>query len=133
MKSFVRLFVFLIVMTSSVVMYGDGVSKPNWVTDVEQASSSDGLRGGDDLKREKATAVLTDAQDAYRICSSRPQRLLPANGFKLERTSGKQSFSLYFKPPKRRFSCRWAIRNTSPIRTVVSCDYYVFALRRLLC
>ena len=131
MKILLRIFVVFSFMAFGVAVYGDEAYLPN--ADAEKSFDSDVLRDGLEASRDRATAVLTDAQNIYRICSSRPQRLLPSNGFKQERTSCKQSSSFSHKSIKNRLSCKWVIRITLPIRTVVSCDYYVFALRRLLC
>lgn len=133
MKILLGIIMHIMFVASSVVMHENDVHMPALVTEEEQAFSSDGLRDGNDISRDGATAFLTDAHDVYRICNSRPQRLLPTLGFKQERTTGKPFSLFYCKSNKYKRSCRWALRITLPIRTVVSCDYYVFTLRRLLC
>ena len=80
-------------------------------------------------------ATLTDASQIYRICSSRPQRVLPAQGSKTERTlTPFGSFSLRQHIVKPLYShhdsrCR---RETAPFCLSASCDYYVIALRHII-
>lgn len=86
--------------------------------------------------QHRQEAILTDASQIYRICSSRPQRLLSAQGPKTERTvTPFGNFTIRQHIVKHLFSyfdsrCRM---ETAPFCMSASCDYYVIALRRLLC
>ena len=80
-------------------------------------------------------ATLTDASQIYRICSSRPQRVLPTQGSKTERTvtpfgsfanRQHQVTPLYSYYDSR---CRL---ETAPFCLSASCDYYVIALRHII-
>ena len=80
-------------------------------------------------------ATLTDASQIYRVCSSRPQRVLPTQGSKTERTTTPfGSFSIRPHKVKPLYSyydsrCR---RETAPFCLSASCDYYVIALRHII-
>ena len=80
-------------------------------------------------------ATLTDASQLYRICSSRPQRILSSQGSKTERTiTPFGSFAqrhrivkhLYYHYQSR------CPNETAPFCMSASCDYYVIALRRII-
>ena len=80
-------------------------------------------------------ATLTDATQIYRICNSRPQRIVPTQGSKTERTITPYSSSairtyiaktLYSYYDSR---CRL---ETAPFCMSASCDYYVIALRHII-
>ena len=79
-------------------------------------------------------AILTDNRNSYRLCSNRPQRLIPTSGAKHERTSGKLSAvgfvrqSTTLKPPYGGVVCS----ESAPLGFVASRDYYVFALRHII-
>ena len=85
--------------------------------------------------RHHQEATLTDASQVYRICSSRPQRLLPTQGSRTERTvTPFGSLALRHHIVKRLYSyydsrCR---RETAPFCMSASRDYYVIALRRII-
>ena len=80
-------------------------------------------------------ATLTDASQIYRICSSRPQRVLPTQGAKAERTiTPFGSFAVRQHILTHLYSyydsrCR---RETAPFCMSASCDYYVIALRHII-
>ena len=80
-------------------------------------------------------ATLTDASQIYRICSSRPQRVLPTQGSKSERTiTPFGSFGIRQHHVKHLYShhdsrCR---RETAPFCLSASSDYYIIALRHII-
>ena len=87
------------------------------------------------LQQHHHEATLTDASQIYRICSSRPQRVLPTQGSKTERTvtpfgsfanRQHQVTPLYSYYDSR---CRL---ETAPFCMSASCDYYVIALRHII-
>ena len=84
-------------------------------------------------KHHHHEATLTDATSLYRVCSSRPQRLLPTHGSKTERTASPCGFvrrnivkPLHFLHDSRRRL------ETAPYCLSVSCLYYVIALRHII-
>ena len=79
-------------------------------------------------------AVLTDASHLYRICNSRPQRLIPSwnltfqgqqNKLLLYKTKFYESFLLNFRGRER--------LESAPIHFDVASRYYVICLRHLVC
>ena len=84
-------------------------------------------------KHHHHEATLTDATSLYRVCSSRPQRLLPTHGSKTERTASPCGFvrrnivkPLHFLHDSRRRL------ETAPYCLSASCLYYVIALRHII-
>lgn len=87
------------------------------------------------LQQHHHEATLTDASQIYRVCSSRPQRILPSQGSKTGRTitpfgsfanRQHQVTPLYSYYDSR---CRL---ETAPFCLSASCDYYVIALRHII-
>ena len=80
-------------------------------------------------------ATLTDASQLYRICSSRPQRILPTQGSKTERTfTPFGSLAIrhdVVKPLYSNYDSRCRLE-TAPFSMSASCDYYVIALRHII-
>ncbi|MBP3777148.1 MAG: hypothetical protein IJ548_08280 [Paludibacteraceae bacterium] len=80
-------------------------------------------------------ATLTDASQMYRICSSRPQRILPSQGSKTERTI--TPFGIFairqhsVKPLYSYYDSRCRLE-AAPFCMSVSSDYYVIALRHII-
>ncbi|MBP5386671.1 MAG: hypothetical protein J6Y97_04700 [Prevotella sp.] len=80
-------------------------------------------------------ATLTDASQLYRVCSSRPQRILPPQGPKTERTiTPFDNFVQRQHIVKHLYShydsrCR---KEAAPFCMSASCDYYVIALRHII-
>jgi hypothetical protein len=87
------------------------------------------------LQKHHHEATLTDATQLYRVCSSRPQRILPSQGSKTERTiTPFSNFALRQHIVKHFNSyydgrCR---KETAPFCMSASCDYYVIALRHII-
>ena len=80
-------------------------------------------------------ATLTDASQIYRICSSRPQRVLPTQGAKTERTVtpfGSQALRQHIVNPLYSYYDSRCRRETAPFCLSASCDYYVIALRHII-
>lgn len=79
-------------------------------------------------------ATLTDASQLYRICSSRPQRILPTQGSKTERTitpCGNMARRHHVKPLHSFYDSRLR-QETAPFCLSASRDYYVIALRHII-
>ena len=85
-------------------------------------------------EREHSEATLTDASQLYRICHSRPQRVIPTHGPKTERTPNHTTAMTRHHIVKPLFSfydgrCR---QETAPFRASSQCAYYIIALRRII-
>ena len=65
-----------------------------------QTEESTTIRSTSD--HERGVAILSDASHLYRICNTRPQRVLPTYGSQLKRISGRTTTTLlrYVKPFK---------------------------------
>ena len=80
-------------------------------------------------------AMLTEASQLYRVCSSRPQRILSSQGSKTERTiTPLGNFAQRQHIVKHLYShydsrCR---KESAPFCMSASCDYYVIALRHII-
>lgn len=79
-------------------------------------------------------ATLTDASHLYRICSSRPQRILPTHGSRTTRTVTPTSHLVRQHIVKHLHSfhdsrCRM---ESAPYCLSALCDYYVIALRHII-
>ena len=80
-------------------------------------------------------ATLTDASQIYRICSSRPQRILPTQGSKTERIVtlfGCLAFRQHIVKPLYSYYDSRCRLETAPFCLSASCDYYVIALRHII-
>lgn len=79
-------------------------------------------------------ATLTDGSTLYRVCSSRPQRLLPTHGSKTERTANPCGLvrQRIVKPLQFLHDSRRRLE-TAPFCISASRDYYVIALRHIIC
>lgn len=106
--------------------------------------SSDGLQQHLTSKPESAVmaprqhthhdAVITDATQLYRICTSRPQRIVPTQSSQPERLSSSLSACALrhsVKPFKSIYDSRTRLE-TSPFCVSASRDYYVIALRHII-
>lgn len=85
--------------------------------------------------RHHQEATLTDVSQIYRICTSRPQRILPARGSKTERTItpfGNFAIRQHNVKPLYSFFDSRCRMETAPFCLSASCDYYVIALRRII-
>ena len=85
-------------------------------------------------ENEKGVATIDDARSIYRLCNTRPQRLLPSHGSKPGKSTGR-SFAVRRPHHKHFFFLHDGRRRleTAPFQSAASRDYYVFALRHILC
>ena len=106
--------------------------------------SRDGLQQNQTIKPESSVmapqqhthhdAVITDATQLYRICTSRPQRIVPTQSSQPERLSSSLSACALrhsVKPFKSIYDSRTRLE-TSPFCVSASRDYYVIALRHII-
>lgn len=79
-------------------------------------------------------ATLTDATQLYRICSSRPQRILPTQGSRSSRTltPAFNLVRLHIVKPLHSFYDSRCRLESAPFCLSASCDYYVIALRHII-
>ena len=98
-------------------------------TELEQRDAS--VVTPQDTRHHEAT--LTDATNLYRVCSSRPQRLIPTHGSNTERTVTPCGFvrSHLVKPLHFLHDSRRRLE-TAPFCLSASCLYYVIALRHII-
>lgn len=83
---------------------------------------------------QKEQAVIHDSSQNYRVCSSRPSRTIPVNYFAKQDSRHVHKFLLFnFKDPIQRHHRQRNQISVSRMLPEPSCEYYVFALRRLLC
>ena len=87
------------------------------------------------LQQHHHEATLTDASQLYRVCSSRPQRILPSQGSRTERTiTPFGNLALRQHIVKHLYTCydSRCRQETAPFCMSASCDYYVIALRHII-
>jgi len=79
-------------------------------------------------------ATLTDVTQLYRICSTRPMRVLPTVGSRVVRvlTPVSGAAKQYIVKPLHRFYDSRCMLVSSPLRLSASCDDYVIALRHII-
>ncbi len=96
-----------------------------------QTEESSTIRSTSD--HDRGVAVLSDASNLYRICNTRPQRVLPTYGSQLKRISGRTTTTLLrFVKPFKSFHDRRFRQETAPFCSSVSCIYYIYALRHII-
>lgn len=97
-----------------------------------QEHKSDALRGFTFQQDGDTTALLSDASTIYRICNSRPQRVLPIFHAPHQHLSGRNPFL---------FSSNYNLKNIHgwvglidflPCHSTVPSDYYIIALRHII-
>ena len=87
------------------------------------------------LQQHHHEATLTDASQLYRVCSSRPQRILPSQGSKTERTITPFGNFALRQHIVKHFNSYYDSRSrqeTAPFCMSASRDYYVIALRHII-
>lgn len=77
---------------------------------------------------------LISSEGIFRVCSTRSWRVLPTHASKQSKGSGRTTFVRHSRHTYSYFyyKGRHNIKNT-PFRPVVSCDYYIYALRHIIC
>ena len=87
------------------------------------------------LQQHHHEATLTDASQIYRVCSSRPQRILPSQGSRTERTItpfGNLALQQHIVKHLYTYYDSRCRQETAPFCMSASCDYYVIALRHII-
>jgi len=105
------------------------------------APASAAGRGADEVRREQTVvpvhahheAIIGNARDTLRLCHSRPQRLLPSGVRGSWHTPSPSFHPRQYKSSKIRLLGSRRHKSTAPILPDAHGDYYVLALRHLLC
>lgn len=98
-----------------------------------QKERPDRLTDNGGIRQQSHSAMLSDSQSRYRLSTARPTRLLPPSTARYQHSPYRLPLSLKHKNnPQRFFGGRYRLE-TSPFQTAASCDYYVYALRHLIC
>ena len=87
------------------------------------------------LQQHHHEATLTDASQIYRVCSSRPQRILPSQGSRTERTItpfGNLALRQHIVKHLYTYYDSRCRQETAPFCMSASCNYYVIALRHII-
>lgn len=85
-------------------------------------------------RQQPHEATLTDATQLYRICSSRPQRILPSQVSRSNRliTPAFNFVRQHIVKPLHSFYDSRCRLESAPFCLSASCDYYVIALRHII-
>ena len=86
-------------------------------------------------RQQHHEATLTDASQLYRVCSSRPQRILSSQGSKTERTVtpfGNPALRQHIVKHLHSYNDSRCRLETAPFCMSASSDYYVIALRHII-
>ena len=99
----------------------------------ENVERRDTLCDGNKKEHQRNTATFDDASSSLRLCLTRPSRLLPNTGPSPCKHSVRIPASLSAKTLSTSLNCRLCRREATPFPATVSRDYYVIALRHILC
>lgn len=89
------------------------------------------LRDHNPIDREATGTVIAESQNIMRICNNRPQRTLSGSCARSARVTGQSALSTSTHVTTG--MSRLSRGETAPFSTSSASDYYVIALRRLLC
>ncbi|HCN52845.1 MAG TPA: hypothetical protein DIS88_03290 [Prevotella sp.] len=78
-------------------------------------------------------AILSDRSNEVHFTSARPSRFIPGNEPRPQKFNGKQAYYTKFNPINHFLIIGRLSRVRAPYPVHVSSDYYVFALRHILC
>lgn len=98
------------------------------------AVSDDGLRKETTILTDKTptAAIISSGQSNIRVHSSRPQRILPTNWSRQNRTNGKLPHLTLFKKLHISHVNRRVILLSSPLLSIVSSGDIIIALRHIV-
>ena len=84
--------------------------------------------------QQKSPATVSDFSQIYRICSSRPERVMPSYGYtKHEQKQSRRLQLVHYKNAIVRYGRQRNHIRISRMMHQPACEYYVFTLRKLLC
>lgn len=110
---------------------GVAESMAHYLDESSQARRTDGLTDLSKHEKPSSAAILTDASNLYRICNTRPERIVQSIGTKI-RLAGKFLFYSFIKQPLHASHHREESPLTAYSLRAASCSYYVIALRHIL-
>ena len=107
-------------------------------------NSTTDAQGGKQARRDRLTdisqkedqrsvAVFEDTMNTMRICLTRPQRLLPSHGAAPGKTQVRSMESRRYTTPLCNYQIRSTRQESTPFQSSVSRNYYVIALRHIIC
>ena len=128
--SFVWIIAALIAVCLTVIMHGQEQESASRQSLPEQRESSVVVP----QQQQPHEATLTDATQLYRVCTSRPQRLLPTQGSRSERflTPAIKLVRQYILNPLHSHHDSRCRMESAPFALSASRDYYVIALRHII-
>lgn len=128
--SFVWIIAALIAVCLTVIMNGQEQEAVSRQSLPEQSESSVVVP----QQQQPHEATLTDATQLYRVCTSRPQRLLPTQGSRSERflTPAIKLVRQYILKPLHSHHDSRCRMESAPFALSASRDYYVIALRHII-
>ena len=128
--SFVWIIAALIAVCLTVLVDGQEQEAVSWQSLPEQSESSVMVP----RQQQPHEATLTDATQLYRVCTSRPQRLLPTQGSRSERflTPAIKLVRQYILNPLHSHHDSRCRMESAPFALSASRDYYVIALRHII-
>lgn len=140
MKRFLHVIILLIALTFGCVSEVACFDVSHWSVAWETAEAmqhskqnkSDNDYAFDSFSRNKnGVANIQDVQNIYRICNSRPQRVL--SSFRTNKLTGKMPLLYKYTKCIKSYTAGKFKLETAPYQTEVACDYYIIALRHILC
>jgi len=128
--SFVWIIAALIAVCLTVLVDGQEQESASRQSQPEQRESSVMVP----RQQQPHEATLTDATQLYRVCTSRPQRLLPTQGSRSERflTPAIKLVRQYILKPLHSHHDSRCRMESAPFALSASRDYYVIALRHII-
>lgn len=99
----------------------------------EASERHDTLRDGSKKEHHRTAATFDDATSSLRLCLTRPSRLLPTTGSAPGKHSVRVNASLNATLLSNPLNYRLCRKEATPFPTTVSRDYYVIALRHIIC
>lgn len=129
-NSFVWIITALIAVCLTVLVDGQEQESASRQSQPEQRESSVMVP----RQQQPHEATLTDATQLYRVCTSRPQRLLPTQGSRSERllTPAIKLVRQYILKPLHSHHDSRCRMESAPFALSASRDYYVIALRHII-
>lgn len=103
---------------------------PKELSGLNERERKDTLHGFE-KSEEKATAIIENTAETYRVCSSRPQRILPSCEPNFGHFIAQNARSYHATIIAYRQSSH--LKQSAPIRKGSSIRYYVYALRHIIC
>ena len=106
---------------------------PNKSAAMDSVPTRDRLCTVDSNDRQGHESVLNDVQHLYRIRSSRPERVVPSANPLPPHASGRVGLHHFYPHAGNAHTGFGVRREAAPFCSPHSCDYYVFALKRMRC